>query len=573
MRAMQEAIERRMERAASQKFTIKKEGNHYEVLSHKSGNKYDVEVSPNRCSCPDFESNGLGTCKHVEAVKARFSMKLSEAKVDHSEFERQYNEFLKETSQKKTHMNKFKKSATLKHPLYPYQQKGAAFLAAMEKAMLADEMGLGKTPQAIAACIVLGDKIKTALVVCPASLKSQWKNEIEKFCDKKAVVIDGTGEKRKKLFGEDSFFKIMNYELLLKNFSDVEKSNFDLIILDEAQRIKNWKAKRTQLIKKLSPPYAFVLTGTPVENRLEELYSITEFLDRRVFGPAWLFMDKHVVKDEWGKIIGYKNISEMREKIEKIMLRRKKSEVLKDLPERIDSNYYVELTEQQAKLHSEMASDFRKIINAIKMAAENEEELPQKLIFKMFGLLHKMREACDDAYLINGKKSFSSKLDELEQIAEEMDGHKFIVFSEWERMTQLIEKRLETAGIKCVRLHGSLSTKQRAKVINKFMQDDKTRCFVSTDAGGLGLNLQAADYVINFDLPWNPATIEQRIGRAHRIGQKSVVNVINLIAENSVEQRVEFMLKAKKELASAVLDGGSFAKNDIMELVKIFEKL
>jgi len=415
--------------------------------------------------------------------------------------------------------------------------------------------------------------VHSVLVVCPASLKTQWKTEIEKFCDKKAIVIDGTAGKREELFHHDSFFKIMNYELLLKNFHDVEKSNFDLIILDEAQRIKNWRAKRTQLIKKLNPPYAFVLTGTPIENRLEELYSITEFLDRRLFGPSWLFIDKHVVKDEWGKIIGYKNLSEMRKKIKKIMLRRKKTEVLKDLPERIDNNYYVELTERQQKLHGEMSSEFRKIVNAIKRAAENEEELPQKLIFKMFGLLHKMREVCDDACLINGKISSSAKLDELEQISSELDGRKFIVFSEWERMTRLIEKRLASAGIKSVRLHGSLSTKQRKAVIEKFLSDEKTKCFVSTDAGGLGLNLQAADCVINFDLPWNPATLEQRIGRAHRIGQKSVVNVINLIAENSVEQHVEAMLKSKKDIAAAVLEKGNYARNDVMEIIKAFDGL
>jgi superfamily II DNA or RNA helicase len=406
------------------------------------------------------------------------------------------------------------------------------------------------TPQALAASKLLEDwhGIKRVLIITPASVKQQWGREIARFTGESYVVVHGSKQKRLKQYEQDSFFTVINYELVLRDLAQIRALNPDLIILDEAQRIKNWRAKTSQAIKELPRRFAFVLTGTPLENRLEELYSIVEFLDDKILGPPWQFMAQHIIKDEWGGIIGYKDLEGVRRAIAPILLRRRKADVLADLPERIDSDFWLELDQEQARL-------YRPLEKALQDLLRSPEWTPDQSAMAL-SLLTKMREAATAAQLVDPSIRSSSKLRELPALVEEIaaEGHKMLIFSQWERMTRLAEEALAPLRIESVRLHGGLGMRRRARIIEKFMEDPDTMLFISTDAGGLGLNLQAASFVINLDLPWNPAKVEQRIGRAHRIGQSQPVNVINMIAANSIEQRVLDVLYRKQELFEEILD-------------------
>ncbi len=435
-------------------------------------------------------------------------------------------------------------------PLYPYQAVGTLFLAFTERALLADDMGLGKTIEALAAAHLLKEwhGIRKTLIVTPASVKYQWGREIERFTGESYVVVGGTKAKRAQQYVQDSFFTVLNYELVLRDLDHLYELKPDLVILDEAQRIKNWRAKTSQALKELPRPFAFVLTGTPLENRLEELFSIVEFLDDRLLGPPWQFMARHVVKDEWGGIIGYKDLPGVRRAIAPILLRRRKADVLKDLPERIDNDFWLELETEQERVYRPIQ---RAMDDLLRLPAWGASESAAAL-----SLLTKLRECATAAQLADPSVHSSSKLRELPNLVSEIasEGHKMLIFSQWERMTRYAQEALTAKGWKTVRLHGGLSMRERTRIIDSFMNDPEVQAFISTDAGGLGLNLQVASFVINLDLPWNPAKVEQRIGRAHRIGQTQTVNVINMIALDTIEQRVLDVLYRKQELFDELLD-------------------
>src|SRR5882762_8347353 len=245
----------------------------------------------------------------------------------------------------------------LKVPLFPYQIQGALFVACRGRVILADDMGLGKTIQAIAGAELLRRHrgLERVLVVAPASVKYQWKTEIEKFCELPAQVIDGLMPYRKKLYANPTFFNLTSYELVLKDIEDMHNMRPDLIILDEAQRIRNWATATARIIKQLKSRYAFVLTGTPLENKLEELYSVVEFVDGRRLGPAFRFLKEHRMESEEGKLLGYRGLEQIHKQLEPILLRRSRKEVLKDLPPRTDQVFYVPLTPEQAEPYWEQS--------------------------------------------------------------------------------------------------------------------------------------------------------------------------------------------------------------------------
>ncbi len=440
----------------------------------------------------------------------------------------------------------------LKTELLPYQLDGIAFAVGAGRAILADDMGLGKTIQGIGVAELLAREtgIRHVLVVCPTSLKSQWRREIERFSERSSRVIAGRASERADQYGDGAFFSVCNYEQVLRDMPSVESVPWDLIILDEGQRIKNWEAKTSRAIKSLRSRFLLVLSGTPLENRLEELYSVIEAVDERQLGPAFRFMNRHRVVDEAGRVLGYKNLTELRERLGSVLLRRTRADVLKELPPRSVELIRVAPTEEQVDIHS---GHMQVVSSIVRKSFITEMDL-----LRLQKALLMCRLAANGTYLVDKKApGYSSKLEELAALFDRLaaeDGRKVVLFSEWTTMLGLIEPLLEARGLGFVRLDGSVPQKKRAGLVQRFEQDPDCVFFVTTNAGSTGLNLQVADTVVNVDLPWNPAVLEQRIARVHRMGQTRPVQVFVLVTEETIEENLLGTLAGKRELALAALD-------------------
>lgn len=579
----------------------------------------------NSCNCPDFATNRLGTCKHIEAVRHRLRRRAPKkferlaqygppASIAHLEWgvpgaprirlrraaagappwldehfdadgflRGELPEALERvrrapgaahelviTPDVGDHLRRLEEEARhrvraaelagrirasggvlpgVAARLYPYQVEGVAFLAAAGRALLADDMGLGKTLQAIAAAAVLRehDGVCRALVVCPASLKHQWQREVKRFTGVEAAVVHGPPAARAALYRQRAPFTMVNYELVLRDAEVIQAELApDLLILDEAQRIKNWRTRTAAAVKTLDTPFAFVLTGTPLENRLEDLYSLMQVVDSRVLGPLWRYLLDYHITDERGRVLGYRNLARLRRRLEPVMLRRDRTIVRDQLPERIDTQLDVELDRRQRTLHDEAmacAGQFAKIAEKRPLTPSEEHRL--------MAALQAARMACNAAGLVDGETVGSPKLDELASLLEELcvdGGRKIVVFSQWERMTRMAGEVARNLGLGVVRLHGSVPTSQRAELIDRFRDDPSVQVFLSTDAGAVGLNLQTASVLINLDLPWNPAVLEQRIARVHRLGQVEPVQVVLMVARGSYEARIAGLIAAKRDL-------------------------
>jgi len=445
----------------------------------------------------------------------------------------------------------------LKAPLYPYQRKGTLFAAKAGRSLIADDMGLGKTIEAIAAVEILARTVglERVLIVSPTSLKHQWKQEIEKFCSRSVEVVEGSLAKRAGLYASDSFYKVVNYDVIYRDLELIGNWAPEMVILDEAQRIKNWKTRRARSVKKLNSRYAIVLTGTPLENRLEELHSIVEFVDRFHLGPMFRFLAEHQHVDENGKVIGYYNLSKIAKSLEPILVRRTKKEVLKELPERLEKNYFVPMTNEQMKYHEENRETVARIIAKWRRLGFLPETDQRILMIA----LQNMRMSCNSTYLLDKKTDYGVKADELISVLEEIferPDTKVVVFSQWLGTHEILLERLQTVKHNYVLFHGRIPGKKRKDLIKQFKDDPDCRVFLSTDAGGVGLNLQNASAVVNMDLPWNPAVLEQRIGRIHRLGQYRPVRVVNFVAQGTIEHGMLSLLSFKQSLFSGVLDKG-----------------
>lgn len=446
----------------------------------------------------------------------------------------------------------------MKADLYPYQKEGVLFAAKAGRCLIADEMGLGKTIQAIATAEVMARAlgVEKILIVCPSSLKHQWKQEIEKLADRSVQIIQGLWHRRQQEYQRPSFFKIVNYDVVHRDLTAISGWSPDLIILDEAQRVKNWKTRLAKSVKRLSSPYAIVLTGTPLENRLEELHSILEFIDQHHLGPLFRFLDRHQVTDEAGKVVGYRDLKGLNKTLETVLIRRTRKEVLSQLPDRMDKNYFVPMTPEQWQIHEENREMAARIISKWRKYHFLSDEDQQRLM----RALQNMRMVCDNTYLVDERTVKGKKIDELEiQLREifEDPQAKAVIFSQWLRMGELVAAMLNVNGWKYTYLHGGIPSTKRGDLIQVFKEDPACRVFLSTDAGGTGLNLQQASTVINLDLPWNPAVLEQRISRVYRLGQERAVRVINFIAEGTIEQGMLALHRFKQSMFSGVLEGTS----------------
>lgn len=448
----------------------------------------------------------------------------------------------------------------LSTPLLPYQLDGIAFAVGAARAILADDMGLGKTIQGVGVAELLAreSNVRKVLVVCPASLKSQWRSEIRRFSGRSVQLVVGAAKDRAASYASDAFFTICNYEQVLKDILHIERARWDLVILDEGQRIKNWEAKTSRVIKGLASRFALVLSGTPLENRLDDLHSVVEFVDPHALGPHFRFFHRHRKLDEDGKLVAYKNLDEVRERLRPILLRRTRESVRLELPARTTEIVRIAPTSQQKELHD---AHMKTVAQIVRKPFLTEMDL---LRLRMALLMCRM--AANGTFLVDKvAPGWSTKLERLDELLEQLAGEadrKIVLFSEWTTMLDLVEPLLRKRKLGFVRLDGSVPQKQRAELVARFQSDARTRVFLSTNAGSTGLNLQAANTVINVDLPWNPAVLEQRIARAHRMGQSRQVSVFLLVTEETLEENLLATLSAKRDLALAALD----TESDVSEV-------
>ena len=422
--------------------------------------------------------------------------------------------------------------------LYPYQREGTRFAFTTGRSIIADEMGLGKTIQAIATAELMRKErlVSSVLIVCPTSLKYQWKREIERFARSESLVIEGGHLQRKLQYGKDVFYKIVSYHSMCNDIKILGSLQTDLLIMDEVQRLKNWNTQISQAARRIRSNYSVVLSGTPLENRLEELYSVMEFADQWCLGPYYQFKDACIECDETGKVIGYKNLNQVGKQIRQRLIRRTKKGVALQMPKRQDKNLIVPMTKEQMGIHSEC--EFQ--VSILVKKWQTMHFLSESDRLRLLKLLSQMRMVCDSTYILDQKTRKDTKVDETMNILNDLfsqdDAEKVVIFSQWERMTRLIAQELAKRGIGFANLHGGVPSRQRAELIKNFCDDPDCRVFLSTDAGSTGLNLQVASTIINLDLPWNPAVLEQRIARIFRLGQQRPVQVINLVSAHTIEE-------------------------------------
>ena len=614
----------------------------YNVKSPKTKQEYKVvyrgaKSEWNYCSCFDFKTSQLGTCKHIEAVKlwiggnrrARVHQEIppytsvylkylptegiagesgdarkvcirigSDHREEFEQLAKQYfdrNGVMLEDAYMQ--VEEFCKQATaisddfrfyqdaidfiidkretlfrqnilhcytdemldqlLTTPLYPYQKEGIRFAFTKGKSIIADEMGLGKTIQAIGTVELMRKEklIQSALIVCPTSLKYQWKREIERFTGQQAHVIEGLHHKRISQYQLDVPYKIISYNSACNDIKILGKLETDLLIMDEVQRLKNWNTQISMAMRRVVSQYAVILSGTPLENKLEELYSVMEFADNFCLGPFWKFKAECIVSDETGKVLGYQNLNKVGEMTRKRLIRRTKKQVALQMPERQDKILFVPMTKEQRGQHDEFKSVIRQIVLKWKRLHFLSEKDRNRLLL----CLSQMRMLCDSTYILDQKTRNDTKVDEALNIITsllETEGEKVVVFSQWERMTRLIAQELEKREIGFEYLHGGVPSEARGRLITNFADNPDSRVFLSTDAGSTGLNLQSAATIINLDLPWNPAVLEQRIARIYRLGQQRNVQVINLVSAGTIEEQMLDKLRFKSAMFEGVLDNG-----------------
>ena len=460
--------------------------------------------------------------------------------------------------------------------LYPYQCDGVGRFLATGRLLLADDMGLGKTTQAIAACHILfrHGAVRRGLLVVPASLKQQWLREWSACTDLPIEVVDGTPEERAACYRRTKRgFLVVNYEQILRDVELAKAWQPDLVLLDEAQRIKNWETKTAATIKQLEVQFRLVLTGTPFENRLAELDSILEWLDRRPLQPMWRLLPFHQLEN--GE--GLQHLDVLRERLAPVMVRRRRQEVLSQLPGRTDTCIDVPLTTVQQEEHDERIQPIAQLLHRAERRPLTRAEF-----------LRLMMLFTEQRILANGMAQFEfeevwpgiekarparalidslsmPKLAELQALLHELvveQERKVVVFSSWRRALRLadwsVAAQLGKHGVRSVFFTGAESQRRRDENIVAFHDDPATRILFATDAGGVGLNLQrAASCCVHFDLPWNPAVFEQRVGRVCRLGQTEKVDVYSLVGENCIETRMAGVLRTKQAAFAAVFDGDS----------------
>lgn len=457
-------------------------------------------------------------------------------------------------------------------PLYPYQKVGAAFLYRVESGLLGDEPGLGKTLMSLAVCEKAG--ARKILILCPSAVKWQWHDEIARFFPrygigaKNTVVIEGNKEERTRLWSSPKAnvsptFIIANYELLIRDLEEINMHEWDVIIADEATRIANPRAKQSKAIKKLKAKRRLALTGTPVSNRANEVWNIIDFTNPGALGNYFSFLQRYCLKNRWGGIFGYQNMDELRNKLKRYMIRRLKVDVLPELPEKIISDVPFELSDEEGALYKKLKKE---ILFEIEKKDIEKLENPMTIQYTLVKMT-RLRQLADSMELL-GHNTKSSKLDVLKDLLREtLEGNdrKAIVFTQFAEMADILERELNEWGAYVIQ--GNVPDKTRKELLDLFNGDGAGRILVMTSAGQYGLNVQRASVLFHYDQEWSLAKMQQREGRAHRIGQKDTVLVYNLLAKGTIDYYVKKVLHGKAELSSQILGDVPISIGEIKEML------
>ena len=457
-----------------------------------------------------------------------------------------------------------------KEVLRDYQELGVKWLYNIYKCgfggILADEMGLGKSLQIIYFIkkLLEEDENSKFLIVVPTALVYNWENEFKKFAPNlNYQAFSGNKVKRREALEHDNpNIYITSYGLIREDADIYTNMNFKLCIVDEAQTIKNPTAGITKMVKKINSETRIALTGTPIENSTIELWSIFDFIMPGFLAGEKAFHSKYNVKeftDDTNKLLELLN-----KQISPFILRRKKKDVLKDLPDKIENNIYIDLTDKQKKLYAAEVARVRKEMDEI-IATQGIS----KARFLILQLLTKLRQMCIDPRLIfDNYNETSSKMENLIKVVKELidNGHKMLIFSTFKTALDLVKQELDKNKISSYMITGEVSSKKRMELVDKF-NSDSTNCFLITiKAGGTGLNLTSADVVIHLDIWWNPQAENQATDRVHRIGQKNKVEVIKLVSTGTIEEKILELQNKKKLLSDKVIEGDTRGENMISKL-------
>jgi SNF2 family DNA or RNA helicase len=433
----------------------------------------------------------------------------------------------------------------IKLPLFDFQKIGAGFLSAAKSGLLGDEPGLGKSIQSLAYQRI--NDCKKILIICPSILKLNWFDELAKWDKGEKIVIAGTRTRREKLWKTKSKFYILNYELILKDFDLLDKIKWDLIIADEATRISNPKAKQSKLIKKINAKYRLALTGTPFNNSIQDVWNIIDFCRPDFLGTYWEFQDKYCLLDYFRTVTGYKNLDELKESIKTVMIRRLKNDVLKELPEKMYENIFVEFSKEEKQVYEAVKKELRNELKTLEINLATDRFLSNALV-KMIRLM----QVTDSLKLVSDREE-STKIEVLKELLNDIldVNSKAIVYTRFSKMADILVEKLSEYNP--LLISGRIDNDTRSKNVKKFTNEEKNKILIMTDAGSFGLNLQRAKYIIHVDLPWSISKIEQREGRAHRIGQSEKVTVYKIIIANSIDEYILKTLYRKQKQSSELL--------------------
>jgi SNF2 family DNA or RNA helicase len=493
--------------------------------------------------------------------------------------------------------------------LRPFQVEAVDRILERKAIVVAYEMGLGKTVLSIAVCehLLENEIVREGLVVAPASLKYQWAKAIKQFTDNALVlVIDGPPKKREAQYAEAHKYEyvILNYEQVVNDWRHVRDLGRGFVVLDEATAIKSPTAARTKAVRKLTTDYRVALTGQPVENRPEEIYSLMEWVDSTVLGRFDIFDRTFIKRNHWGKVERYHNLPLLHELLSEAMVRKTKEDpdVAPYMPDVVEEVVYVDFDGKSKKIYDRIADDLSVALLAaghvgswdiaahygkadsmqdlgplgdvmarvmcltmacvnphlLVISAENYLKTKDKTKTQQVGSAYAAELL--EAGVLNDLPAVAPKVKEVVSTVKELvdasPKNKIVVFSFFRGQLEALEQALQAVGVKCVQFHGGMDAKEKDAAKTRFQLDSATKVFLSSDAGGYGVDLPQANYLINVDLPWSAGKWEQRNARIIRLASEfKSVTLLHLLMRGSVDERQYDMLESKKLIASAVVDG------------------